>query len=96
MSQATNTLTECTCVVEEDERSLRLAQMPDGEIKAFCRECGLETHDEDPQTWRDLAEAAIMDLRRYADDELPHRRLVSARAYEARFALLDGLPSPTP
>jgi hypothetical protein len=35
------------------------------------------------QTWKGLAISAIMDLRRYADDELPHRRMVSVRAYEA-------------
>lgn len=44
--------------------------------------------DDEPKTWRDLAEAAIADLRHYADDELPYRRLVSAEAYEERFALL--------
>jgi hypothetical protein len=45
--------------------------------------------DDHPQDWRDLAEAAIMDLRRYANDETPERRLVSADTWEDRFALLD-------
>lgn len=38
---------------------------------------------DEPQTWKGLALSAIMDLRRYADDEAPFRRLVSADAYEA-------------
>lgn len=45
--------------------------------------------DDEPKTWRELAKAAIMDLRRYADDELPHRRMVSVEAYEQRFKLID-------
>jgi hypothetical protein len=35
------------------------------------------------KTWRGLALSAIMDMRRYANDEGPERRLVSAEAYEA-------------
>lgn len=35
------------------------------------------------RTWKGLALSAIMDLRRYAHDEGPERRLVSAEAYEA-------------
>jgi hypothetical protein len=35
------------------------------------------------QTWKGLAISAIMDLRRYAHDAGPERRLVSADAYEA-------------
>jgi hypothetical protein len=41
-----------------------------------------DADDDGPKTWRELAEAAIGDLRGYADDELPYRRLVSAEAYE--------------
>lgn len=37
---------------------------------------------DDVKTWKGLAISAIMDLRRYAADETPHRRLVSADAYE--------------
>lgn len=42
--------------------------------------------DDDPdevKTWKGLAISAIMDLRRYAHDETPHRRMVSVEAYEA-------------
>ncbi len=35
------------------------------------------------QTWKGLALSAISDLRRYASDELPSRRLTSANGYEA-------------
>lgn len=34
------------------------------------------------KTWKGLAISAIMDLRRYAEDETSARRLVSAEAYE--------------
>jgi len=43
---------------------------------------------DDPTTWQELAEAAIGDLRRYADDPGPERRMVSARGYEADAARL--------
>ena len=35
------------------------------------------------KTWKGLALSAIMDLRRYATDEFPERRLVSAYDHEA-------------
>jgi hypothetical protein len=35
-----------------------------------------------PANWKELAEAAIADLRAYALDETPERRLVSAEHYE--------------
>jgi hypothetical protein len=35
------------------------------------------------RTWKGLAISAIMDLRRYAHDAGPERRIVSAEAYEA-------------
>lgn len=35
------------------------------------------------KTWKGLALSAIMDLRRYAYDEMHHRRIVSAEGYEA-------------
>lgn len=50
--------------------------------------------DDEPKSFRELAEAAIMDLRRYAGDETAARRLVSAEAYEARFELLAAAPPP--
>jgi hypothetical protein len=34
------------------------------------------------RTWKGLALSAISDMRRYADDDLPHRRMVSVEAYE--------------
>lgn len=41
-----------------------------------------EDNADEVQTWKGLALSAILDLRSYADDELPNRRLVSAEAYE--------------
>jgi hypothetical protein len=35
-----------------------------------------------PANWKELAQAAISDLRRYALDETPERRVVSADRYE--------------
>jgi hypothetical protein len=42
-----------------------------------------------PETWKELAEAAIADLRRYAYDATPERRLVSATGYEAIMKALE-------
>ena len=42
-----------------------------------------------PETWKELAESAIADLRRYAYDETPDRRLVSATGYEAIMKALE-------
>jgi hypothetical protein len=79
----------CECYEDEEEdRPLTLRQLPGGNYLILCDECGLRVVDDDPKTFRELAEAAIMDLRHYAEDELPHRRLVSARAYEKRFQLI--------
>jgi len=47
-----------------------------------------------PETWEELARAAVADLRRYANDPTPERRLVSAEAYEENireFELLNRL-----
>lgn len=41
------------------------------------------------RTWRVVAESAVADLRRYAFDATPERRLVSAKAYEAVMPLID-------
>jgi hypothetical protein len=46
------------------------------------------------QTWKGLAISAIMDLRRYAHDEIPSRRLVSADAYEEDAIRLELANSP--
>jgi hypothetical protein len=50
---------------------------------------GTSSHDE-PQGWRELAEAAISDLGRYARDAMPERRLVSFEAYKERAKALGG------
>lgn len=42
-----------------------------------------------PETWEELARAAIADLRRYAHDETPSRRLVSACGYEVILQALE-------
>lgn len=44
----------------------------------------MPTRDEndDPADWKTLALDAIADLRAYALDETPERRIVSAEAYE--------------
>lgn len=47
--------------------------------------------DDEPKTWQELAEAAIADLRRYVNDEMPERRLVSVEAYAERAARLSAL-----
>jgi hypothetical protein len=48
----------------------------------------VESGDDGPHTWRALAEAAIMDLRAYAHDETPERRMASVDGYESRAAVL--------
>lgn len=42
-----------------------------------------EDDADEVKTWKGLALSAIMDMRRYAHDETPSRRLVSVEAYEA-------------
>jgi len=79
----------CQCVGDEADRPLTLKPLPTGQFQICCDECGEAVVDNEPQTWRELASAAIADLFRYADDELPHRRMVSANAYLARFKLLE-------
>lgn len=51
--------------------------------------------DDDPQNWKELALAAISDLRRYAYDESYERRIVSAVGYEERAALLSAASPPS-
>lgn len=48
------------------------------------------------KTWKGLALSAISDMRRYADDDLPNRRMVSVEAYEADAVRLATPPAPTP
>lgn len=48
------------------------------------------------QTWKGLAISAIMDMRRYAGDETPSRRMVSARAYEEDAIRIESLLGPAP
>ena len=52
---------------------------------------GLPDDDDEPKSFKELAEACIADMERYAEDELPHRRMVSFRAYKERFDLLSKL-----
>jgi hypothetical protein len=47
------------------------------------KEIPFEDDADEVQTWKGLALSAISDLRRYAHDDLPHRRMVSVEAYEA-------------
>lgn len=45
--------------------------------------------DDDPQNFKELAEACILDMESYAADETPHRIMVSLRGYRERFALIE-------
>lgn len=48
------------------------------------------------KTWKGLALSAISDMRRYADDDLPRRRMVSVDAYEADAVRLAIPQAPAP
>lgn len=54
-----------------------------------------EDDADEVKTWKGLAISAIMDLRRYAKDRFPERRLVSAEAYEADAVRLNQQSAPT-
>ena len=44
--------------------------------------------DDEPQSWMQLAMACLADMERYANDETPHRIMVSVREYSKRATLL--------
>lgn len=45
-------------------------------------------NDDEPQNWRELAEACLADMERYAGDETSARMMVSYKGYRERFELL--------
>jgi len=63
---------------------------------SVAKPCGVKAlpDDDGEKTFKELAECAIMDFRRYANDETPARRMVSVEAYEERFSLLSCLSHP--
>lgn len=74
---------------------------PDGSISTtdICEERirqAVEQERELREEWQRLAEDTISDLRRYARDEGPERRMVSVRAYEKQAAAIRARKTPPP
>lgn len=45
-------------------------------------------NDDDPQNYKELVEACLLDMERYSTDETSHRIMVSVRSYRERFDLI--------